>query len=90
MTRKTDIRRDTKPQTPELFTDQKQKAELEARNGLLQFDEVVRIISEIEDGKKFKLRPSIIQSFRRIAIQDIYTCAGNYLTYEIQIFGINI
>ncbi len=87
MTRKTDIRRDTNPQSPKLFTDQKQKAELEARNGLLQFDEIVRIISDIEHGTRFRLRPSMIQSLHRITIQDIFTCAGNYRTQEIQIFG---
>ena len=87
MTRKTDIRRDTKPQSPELFTSQKQKAELEAQNGLLQFDEIVRIISEIEQGTKFRLRPSMIQSLHRIAIQDIYTYAGYYRNHKIQISG---
>ncbi len=87
MTRKTDIRRDTNPQSPKLFTGQKQKAELEAQNGLLQFDEIVRIISEIEQGTKFRLRPSMIQSLHRIAIQDIYICAGTYRNHEIQING---
>ena len=87
MTRKTDIRRDTKPLSNKLFANQKQKAELEARNGFLQFDEILRIISEIECGSTFRLRPSTIQSLHRLAIQDIYACAGNYRTHEIQISG---
>jgi Fic family protein len=87
MVRKTNIRRDSKPKPHELFQNQKQKAELEARNGLRQFDEVIRLINEIERGKQFILRPSIIQSLHRIAIHDIYTCAGNYRTDPIYIHG---
>ena len=87
MSRKTDIRRDSRPQSPELFTDTRQKAELEARNGLLQFDEVVRLISDAERGNKFKLRPSSLQDLQRIAVQDIYICAGNYRTKPVFING---
>lgn len=87
MTRKTDVRRDSKPQSHILFQDEEQKAYLEARNGLLQFDEVVRTVSEIERGAAFKLRPSAIQALHRVAIQDIYTCAGNYRTQPVQISG---
>jgi hypothetical protein len=87
MTRKTDIRRDSRPKSPELFADRQQKAELEARNGLLQFDAVVRLIAEVERAGKFKLRPSTIQELQRIAIQDIYNCAGNYRTGPVTIQG---
>lgn len=87
MSRKTDIRRDSRPKSPELFADRKQKAELEARNGLLQFDAVVRMISDIERVGKFKLRPSAIQELQRVAIQDIYNCAGNYRTGPVSIHG---
>jgi Fic family protein len=78
MTRETDIRRDSSPRPHELFHDPEQKAQIEARNGLLQFDEVIRLIAEVERGVKFRLRPSTIQSLHRIAIHDIYSCAGNY------------
>jgi Fic family protein len=87
MGRKTDVRRDSRPQSPELFADQQQKAELEARNGLLQFDEVVRLISEVEAGARFRLRPSTIQELQRIAIHDIYVCAGTYRTKSVFIQG---
>lgn len=87
MGRKTDVRRDSRPQSPELFSDKDQKAELEARNGLLQFDEVIRLVGEVEGGKPFKLRPSTIQSLQRIAIQDIYVCAGTYRTKAVFIHG---
>lgn len=87
MGRKTDVRRDSHPRSAELFSDRQQKAQLEARNGLLQFDEVVRLIAEVEKGKPFKLRPSTIQDLRRVAIQDIYICAGTYRTGSVSIDG---
>ncbi len=76
--RRTDVQRDSKPASHELFADKTQKPRLEARNGLLQFDEVLRCIDEAIACGTFLLRPSTIQRFQRIAIQDIYTCAGNY------------
>lgn len=85
--RKTDIRRDSRPQSPELFSDAEHKAGLEARNGLLQFDEVVRQISKVEGGAAFKLRPSMVQDLQRIAIHDIYVCAGTYRTKPVLIQG---
>lgn len=57
---------------------------MEARNGLLQFDEVLQLIDQSKD---FKLRPSTIQRLQRRAIQDIYTCAGNYRTGPVVIEG---
>ena len=76
--RRTDVQRDSQPASHELFEDKTEKARRESRNGLLQFDEVLRCIDKaIVDGT-LSLRPSMIQRFQRIAIQDIYTCAGNY------------
>ncbi len=80
--RRTDIQRDSRPASHQLFTSAEQKAELEARNGLLQFDEVIRLIKQ-----GFVLRPSILQRLQRLAIQDIYTCAGNYRTGPVLIAG---
>jgi len=87
MVRKTDIRRDSAPRSHQLFGDEDQKADLEARNGLLQFDEVIRLVGEVERGTSFRLRPSTLQTLHRIAIQDIYSCAGNYRTIPVQIKG---
>lgn len=87
MGRKTDVRRDSRPHGPELFSDRDQKKLLEARNGLLQFDEVVRLIAEVETGKRFRLRPSVIQDLQRVAIHEIYTCAGTYRTKPVIIQG---
>ena len=85
MTRRTDIQRDSRPSSHELFTSLEQKAELEARNGLLQFDEVLRLVDESKQG--FRLRPSTLQRLQRLAIKDIYTCAGNFRTGPVYISG---
>ena len=86
MTRKTDIRRDSRPKSPQLFKDPDEKAKLEARNGLLQFDEIARLIAA-SDLAGFKLRPSALTTLHRIAIQDIYSCAGTYRTHPVDIKG---
>ena len=87
MVRETNIRRNSRPLSHTLFEDEQHKAELEARNGLLQFDEVIKIISSVESGEIFKLRPSTIQRLHHIAIHDIYSCAGNYRNTAISIRG---
>lgn len=83
--RRTDIQRDSKPASHQLYTDADQKAALEARNGLLQFDEVIRLIGEAKQN--FSLRPSTLQRLQRLAIKDIYTCAGNFRIGPVFIAG---
>lgn len=83
--RRTDIQRDSRPASHQLYASPDEKAQLEARNGLLQFDEVLRLVDEAASG--FKLRPSTLQRLQRLAIQDIYTCAGNYRTGPVCIEG---
>src|ERR1035441_6915449 len=83
--RRTDIQRDSRPASHELFSSPEEKAALEARNGLLQFDEVLKLIDQADSA--FKLRPSTIQRLQRMAIQDIYTCDGNYRTGPVCIRG---
>ena len=87
--RRTDIQRDSRPASHQLFENLDQKAELEARNGLLQFDEVLRLVDEAVRSQQLRLRPSILQKLQRLAIQDIYTCAGNYRTGPVFIAGTN-
>lgn len=60
---------------------------MEARNGLLQFDEVLRLVDDAKNG--FRLKPSTLQKLQRFAIRDIYTCAGNYRTGPVYINGTN-
>ena len=83
--RRTDIQRDSRPASHQLFSNLEEKATLEARNGLLQFDEVLNLIDQSKNG--FRLRPSTIQRLQRLAIQDVYTCAGNYRTGPVYIEG---
>jgi Fic family protein len=65
------------PRDPhQLFDTPEQKADLEARNGLLQFDEVKRLIAESLSG--FRLTPEILCRLHYLAIQGIYTCAGRF------------
>ncbi len=85
--RSTETQRDSKPASHKLFKDKKQKAELEARNGLLQFDEVLRLATGSFSAGSFKLRPSTLQKFQRIAVKDVYTCAGNFRTGPVTIGG---
>lgn len=59
-----------------LYKTPEQKADLEARNGLLQFDEVKKLIAESRAG--FKLTSAILLRLQYLAIHDIYKCAGNF------------
>jgi hypothetical protein len=74
------------PRSPALFRDQQQKADLEARNALLQFDEVVKIVSSRSRGA-LNLTSDSIRGLQRIAIQDIYGCAGRFRQGPIAISG---
>jgi Fic family protein len=67
------------PRDPnQLFDTPEQKADLESRNGLLQFDAVKAMVAESVAG--FKLTPDILLHLQYLAIHDIYTCAGKFRT----------
>jgi Fic family protein len=85
--RKTDVRRDSVPHPAAPAVDEETKAKLEARNGLLQIDEVMNLIAEAERSRKFKLKPSTLQRLHRLAVKDIYPCAGTYRTRPVSIAG---
>ncbi|ANK88262.1 Fic family protein [Rhizobium sp. MC63] len=71
-----------------LIMDEKARAEAEARNGLLQFD-LARdmIVDAIDKGEKWKLRPSMLLSLHREALQGISIYAGNFRPAEVSIEG---
>lgn len=73
----------------DLITDPQALAEREARNGLLQFDLGMQIVeSAIErDARPFKLRPSLILSLHRAALDGISLYAGNWRPAGIAIEG---
>ena len=70
------------PRDPhQLFDTPEQKALLESRNALLQFDEVKKLVAESTAG--FSLRPETLLRMQYLAIHDIYTCAGNFRTAPV-------
>jgi Fic family protein len=72
-------RRHSKPAEPELVDDPHRKAEKESLNALKQFDLGIQIIkSFVENGREFKLRPSVLLSLHREALQELSGYAGNY------------
>lgn len=61
-----------------LFSTPHEKAALEARNSLLQFDEVCRLVEHHPnpDPESLGLTTSLICALHTFAIRDIYACAG--------------
>jgi Fic family protein len=67
------------PRSPnQLYDTAEQKADLEARNGLLQFDEVKKMVASARAG--FKMTPDVLLRLQYLAIHDLYTCAGKFRT----------
>jgi Fic family protein len=72
----------------ELVTDPDEKARVEARNGLEQFDAVIELIEYFSDPEhKFKLRPSQLLHLHRIALKGLSSYAGNFRPAGIEIRG---
>lgn len=74
-------RRSTTPYSDEydlLIIDEEKRADQEARNGLLQFDEVLRLIEEASPNQQFELTPQLIAELNRLAIQGIRRSAGQF------------
>lgn len=71
-----------------LIRDEQQRAEAEARNGLLQFDRACSmIVDAIEKGEGWKLRPSAILALHRAALEGISNYAGNFRPSSVAISG---
>jgi len=80
--------RHSKALEAELVTDPDEKARVEARNGLQQFDAVVELIDNFSDPeRKFKLRPSQLLHLHRIALKGLSSYAGNFRPAGIEIRG---
>jgi hypothetical protein len=68
--------RQSKALSAELITDPVELAEREARNGLLQFDLVDELIkAHSHADRPFRLRPSLLLSLHRIALDGISSYA---------------
>lgn len=72
----------------ELVTEPDERARVEARNGLRQFDAVIeRIGYFLQPGYCFKLRPSLLLDLHRFALEGISSYAGNFRPAGISIEG---
>jgi Fic family protein len=72
----------------ELVADPNEKAKVEARNGVRQFDAVIELIEYFSDPeRKFKLRPSQLLHLHRIALDGLSSYAGNWRPAGIEIKG---
>jgi Fic family protein len=72
---------------PELISDPVLKAEAEAENGLRQYDYAEQSVYQALERKPFKLRPSLIYSFHREALQGISAYAGLPRPANVEIQG---
>ena len=72
----------------DLIEEPEEKAVAEGRNGLRQIDKVVEIVEYyIGNRLSFKLRPSLIYTLHRIALEGISSYAGMHRPAGIQIGG---
>ncbi len=71
-----------------LISNEQERAEAEARNGLIQFDQACQMILDaIEKGAAWKLRPSAILGLHRAALAGISSYAGNFRPANVEIEG---
>ena len=67
----------------QLITDKGEVALREAKNGLRQFDEVLKLIRE--SNWKLHLTPELIKNLQRIAVDGIWSSAGIFRKHPIKI-----
>jgi len=83
-------RRSTAPVSDEqdlLIRDEDQIAAMEARNGLLQFDEVLRLVEQAAPVQRIEISPALISDLNRLAIQGIRRSAGSLRAIGVQILN---
>jgi len=69
----------------QLYESREQKAALEARNGLLLFEAIEKMVIDSKAG--FTLTPHTLCTLHEYVIRDIYKCAGQFRTAPIIISG---
>jgi len=74
-------------QEAQLINDPGARAEKEALNGLKQYDFGVYSIQKALERGTFKLRPSLILSLHREALQGLSSFAGNFRPADVEIEG---
>jgi Fic family protein len=70
-----------------LYRTAQEKRDLESRNGAIQFLAVIQYVEEWKRGES-KLTPRILQELQRLAINQIYTCAGSFRDDVVVIQGV--
>lgn len=83
-------RRSTTPLSDEqdlLVWDEDQIAAIEARNGLLQFDEVLRLVEQAAPIQQIAITPELIAHLNRLALQGIRRSAGSLRSIGVQILN---
>ena len=72
---------------PALYRTQDEKRQQETRNGAIQFLAVVHYASEWKCGES-KLTPDLLRELQRLAVNQIYTCAGSFRDGPVGIKGV--
>jgi hypothetical protein len=70
-----------------LYRTPEEKRELEARNGAIQFLAVLHYASEWKNGES-RLTPEMLLELQRLAINQIYSCAGKFRDSTVGISGV--
>ena len=82
-------RRHSRALLPTLINDPIKRAEAEAANGLLQYDQGISAaqaaLDVIADGNRWRLRPSLILGLQRRALEGISGFAGTYRPGPVEI-----
>jgi Fic family protein len=79
--------RHSKAEVASLVQDEDERAKLEARNALRQFDLVAKLVNDFlaTPERPFRLRPSTIQNLHREALNGLSQFAGNWRPAGVEI-----
>jgi Fic family protein len=70
-----------------LVTNKKHRAELEALNGLKQYDSGIKVVQQALEVGHFKLRLSLVLSLHREALDGLSAYAGSFRPANVEISG---
>ncbi|HKR62102.1 MAG TPA: Fic family protein [Thermoanaerobaculia bacterium] len=81
--------RHSRADEPDIVVDPAERAKLEARNALEQFDAVIHLIEEFTgpEHRRFRLRPSTILQLQRLALKGLSAYAGVFRPAGVDIGG---
>jgi len=81
--------RHSKADEPEIVIDPAERAKLEARNAIEQFDAVISLIEQFTEPEHppFRLRASIVLQLQRIALKRLSAYAGVFRPAGVDIGG---